>query len=142
MSAARVGDSLQNKPHAPVQRSRAFALGCALAGWLIPGLGQVIAGRWGRGIVFFCAVAGLVFTGYFQRGVVFAHQFSEPFGLLGFLADASSGVFYFVAKLFETSGPNIARAAGDYGTRFIATGGVLNLLAAFDAYAVAMGERD
>ncbi|HVB97933.1 MAG TPA: DUF6677 family protein [Candidatus Dormibacteraeota bacterium] len=139
---AEVGNSVRNKGQARVVRSRGTAFGFALAGWFIPGLGQVLAGRWGRGIVFFCAVASLVLTGYFQRGFVFAHQFGEPFGMLGFLADASTGLFYFVSKVFETNGPNIARAAGDYGTRFIATAGMLNLLAAFDAYAVAIGERD
>jgi hypothetical protein len=142
MSAADAGNSVHDKAHAPTARSRAVAFAYAVAGWFIPGLGQVLAGRWGRGIVFFCSVAALVLTGYFQRGFVFSSQFNEPFGLLGFLADASTGFFYFAAKSFEANGPNIARAAGDYGTRFIATGGVLNLLAAFDAYAVAIGERD
>lgn len=142
MNVAEVGDSLQNNSQAPAGRRRIFALVCVFAGWLIPGLGHVLAGRWGRGIVFFCTVTGLVLTGYFQRGFVFSEQFNAPFGLLGFVADASTGIFYFVSKLFETSGPNIARAAGDYGTRFIATAGVLNLLAVFDAYAVAIGERD
>jgi hypothetical protein len=123
-------------------RPRGTAFGYAVAGWFVPGLGQVLAGRWGRGIVFFCTVACLALTGYFQRGFVFSNQFSDPFGLLGFIADASTGIFYFAARLFESNGPNIARAAGDYGTRFIATAGVLNLLAVFDAYAVALGERD
>lgn len=142
MSAAGTGNSVRNRPRTPAGRSSGVAFGYAVAGWFVPGLGQVLAGRWGRGIVFFCAVASLALTGYFQRGFVFSHQFNQPFGLLGFIADASSGIFYFVAKVFEVHGPNIARAAGDYGTRFIATAGVLNLLAAFDAYAVAVGERD
>ncbi len=137
-----VGTTVHPQAKAPAGRSSSTAFAFALAGWFIPGLGQVLAGRWGRGIVFFCAVASLALTGYFQRGFVFTGHFNDPFGLLGFVADASTGLFYFVWKVFEVDGPNIARAAGDYGTRFIATAGVLNLLAAFDAYAVAIGERD
>ncbi|HVB35050.1 MAG TPA: DUF6677 family protein [Patescibacteria group bacterium] len=142
MNAANARNPVRHKTQSPPGPNHGAAFGCAVATWLVPGLGQVLAGRWGRGIIFFCAVASLALTGYFQRGFVFSHQFNGPFGLLGFLADASTGLFYFVSKLFESSGPNIARAAGDYGTRFIATAGVLNLLAAFDAYAVAIGERD
>ena len=135
------GASVRNKGQSPAVRSPGVAFAFAVAGWFVPGLGQVLAGRWGRGIVFFLTVASLALTGYFQRGFVFVGHFNSPFGLLGFLADASSGVFYLVWKVFEVHGPNIARSAGDYGTRFIATAGVLNLLAVFDAYAVAIGER-
>lgn len=142
MTVADVENSVQNETRERTARKPSVAFAFAVAGWFIPGLGQVLAGKWGRGIVFFCAVACMVLTGYFQRGFVFSNQFNEPFGLLGFVADASSGIFYLMARVFEVNGPNIARAAGDYGTRFIATGGVLNLLAVFDAYAVAIGERD
>jgi hypothetical protein len=114
----------------------------AIAGWLVPGLGHLLAGRWGRGIVFFLAVAAMLITGYLQRGFVFSTNFKDAFGLLGFLADIGNGILYFVWKVFETAGPDTARAAGDYGTRFIATAGVLNLLTVFDAYAVAIGEKD
>jgi len=60
---------------------------------------------------------------------------------VGFLADAGSGMFYLLARFFETAGPEIGRAAGDYGTRFIAAAGVVNLIAAFDAYEIAAGRR-
>jgi hypothetical protein len=113
-----------------------------LAGWLVPGLGHVVVGRWGRGVVYFCAVTAMVVTGYLQRGLVFSPHFTDAFGLLGFIADLGTGVFYFIWKLFETGGPDIARAAGDYGTRFIATAGVLNMLCALDALAIGIGEKD
>ena len=123
-------------------RTPAVATGFAIAGWVVPGLGHVFAGRWKRGVVYFLAVAALAMTGFLQRGFVFSPHFANAFGLLGFLADLGAGVFYFAAKLFEFGGPDIARAAGDYGTRFIAAAGVLNVLVALDAYAIAVGEKD
>jgi hypothetical protein len=122
--------------------SPGVAAGIALAGWLVPGLGHVLAGRWGRGVIYFLTVAALAITGFLQRGFVFSPHFTNAFGLLGFLADIGAGVFYFAAKIFEIGGPDIARAAGDYGTRFIATAGVLNMLIALDAYALSVGEKD
>lgn len=118
------------------------AFGVGVAGWFIPGLGHGLEGRWGRGAIYFCVVAAMVVTGYLQRGFVFSPHFSDAFGFLGFIADLGAGIFYFASKLFETAGPNIARAAGDYGTRFIATAGVLNLLCALDAFAISLGEKD
>jgi hypothetical protein len=113
----------------------------AIASWLVPGLGHFLLHRTGRGIVFFVAVGGLAIVGYHLRGNVFPPRSADPFGALGFLADAASGIFYLLARIFEWSGPDVSRAAGDYGTRFIAAAGVVNLIAAFDAYEIAGRRR-
>jgi hypothetical protein len=113
----------------------------AVLAWVIPGLGHLLLRRWQRSAVFFVAVGGLAVTGYVMRGNVFRPHSQDPFGTLGFLADASSGVFYLLAHAFEKAGPDVARALGDYGTRFIAGAGVVNLLGVCDAYEVARGRR-
>lgn len=117
----------------------AFLVG--LAAWLVPGLGHLLTGKWLRGLVFFCCVGGLAIAGYMLRGNVFARHSTDPFGTLGFLADVGSGMFYALAKFFERAGPDVSRAAGDYGTRFIAAAGVVNLLGVFDAFEIAAGRR-
>jgi hypothetical protein len=124
------------------RRNPGVAAGFAIAGWLVPGLGHVLSGRRGRGVIYFLTVAAMVITGFLQRGFLFSPHFVDAFSLLGFLADAGTGIFYFAGKIFELGGPDIARAAGDYGTRFIATAGVLNVLIALDAYSAAIGEKD
>lgn len=119
----------------------ALALFAAVAAWLVPGLGHLLLGRWGRALVFFCAVAGLVVSGYLLRGNVFPSHSGDPFGTLGFLADAGAGVFYYFSRFFEAAGPDVSRAAGDYGTRFIAAAGVVNLLAVLDTIEISTGRR-
>jgi hypothetical protein len=113
----------------------------AVAAWIVPGLGHLVLRRWGRALIFFLSVGGLAVTGYLLRGNVFPPRAGEPFGTLGFLADAGAGIFYFVSRFFETVGPDVSRAAGDYGTRFIAAAGIVNLLSVFDAYEIALGRR-
>jgi hypothetical protein len=78
----------------------ALALLAAVVAWLVPGLGHLLLGRWGRAMVFFGAVGGLVVTGYLLRGNVFPPHSGDPFGTLGFLADASAGVFYYFSRFF------------------------------------------
>jgi hypothetical protein len=119
----------------------ALALLAAISAWLVPGLGHLLLGRWGRALVFFAAVGGLVVTGYFLRGNVFPPHSGDPFGTLGFLADAGTGAFYYFSHFFEAAGPDVSRAAGDYGTRFIAAAGVVNVLAVLDVIEIATGRR-
>jgi hypothetical protein len=122
-------------------RVAAEALAMATAGWALPGLGHLLQRRWGRAVFLFLAVGGLALTGYAMRGELFARQSSDPFGALGFLADACSGAFYFLPRLLHWAGPDVSRAAGDYGTRFIAAAGVVNLLGMVDAYRIASGRK-
>lgn len=119
----------------------ALALLAAIMAWLVPGLGHLLLGRWGRALLFFAAVGGLVVTGYLLRGNVFAPHSGDPFGTVGFLADAGTGVFYYFSRFFESAGPDVSRAAGDYGTRFIAAAGVVNVLAVLDVIEIATGRR-
>jgi hypothetical protein len=118
-----------------------LALFAAITAWLVPGLGHLLLGRWGRALVFFAAVGGLVVTGYLLRGNVFPPHSGDPFGTLGFLADAGTGAFYYFSRMFEAAGPDVSRAAGDYGTRFIAAAGVVNVLAVLDAIEIATDRR-
>ena len=113
----------------------------AIVAWLVPGFGHLLIGRWGRALGFFVSVGGLAITGYLLRGNVFPPHSSDPFGTLGFFADAGTGVFYYLSRFFERGGPDVSRALGDEGTRFIAAAGIVNLLSAFDAYEIAAGRR-
>jgi hypothetical protein len=113
----------------------------AVAAWFVPGLGHLLLRRWGRALTFLVAAGGLALTGYHMRGHVFAYRAGDAFGNLGFLADLGAGGLYFLSKFFESAGPDISRAAGDYGTRFIASAGIVNLLSVLDAYEIAAGRR-
>ncbi len=128
---------------APPQDSRretiAFVIG--VAGWLVPGLGHVLMKMWGRAAACFLTVGILVIIGTAMRGNVFSSSGSDAFDSLGYLADLGTGTFYFVARSLETKGPDVSHAGGDYGTRFLATAGVLNLLAALHAYEAARGHK-
>lgn len=112
-----------------------------LAAWAVPGLGHALLRRWARAAGFFVAVGGLAVTGYVMRGEVFGPHTHGSFGTLGFLADTSAGVFYFLAHFIERAGPDISRATGNYGTRFVAAAGLVNLMGMIDAVETALGRR-
>jgi hypothetical protein len=112
-----------------------------LAAWAVPGLGHALLRRWVRAVGFFVAVGGLATVGYLMRGEVFGAHAHESFGTLGFLADSASGMFYFLAHFIETAGADVSRATGNYGTRFVAAAGLVNLIGIIDAVETAVGRR-
>ena len=119
--------------------SRAIAIG--LAGWVVPGLGHALQKMWGRALTFFIVVGVLVLVGAGMRGNLFGSEGGDAFAALGYFADLGAGSFYLLAKYIEVGGSDVSRAYGDYGTRFLAAAGVLNLLAALHAYEAARGRK-
>jgi hypothetical protein len=112
------------------------------AGWLVPGLGHLVQRRWGRGVAGFLAVGTMALFGLRMRGNVFPPQAGDAFGVLGFIADAGAGIFYLLAHTLQKAGGDVSHAAGDYGTRVLATAGVLNLLFVLDALEVSRGKKN
>jgi hypothetical protein len=109
----------------------------SLAAWLVPGSGHFLLKQWGRAAVFFFCVGGLAVTGYALRGHLYSPQGEDIFGLLGYLAQIGAGGFYFLARILEPHGPDVARSAGDFGTRFLAAAGLLNFLCILDVWEIA-----
>ena len=134
-------------PEAPVPAGEESAAGenrawaVAVAGWLVPGLGHALQRMWGRAFVVFVAVGLLVIAGASMRGNVFTSNGNDAFDTLGYIADLGTGCFYFLARFLERTGADVSHAGGDYGTRFLATAGVLNLLAALHAFEAARGRK-
>ncbi len=84
--------------------------------------------------------------GLHLRGIVFSFlppvdPRIDPLAFLGAVGDAGTGAFYFLAHVFERSGPDVSRAAGDYGTRLFAAAGVANVLCVIDACEIAIGRK-
>jgi len=122
-----------------LDENRAWAIG--IAGWLVPGLGHALQRMWGRAGVVFLAVGLLVITGARMKGNVFTSKGDDAFDTLGYVADLGTGSFYLAARALEGNGADVSHAGGDYGTRFLATAGVLNLLAALHAFEAARGRK-
>ena len=126
----------------PLQGSVPLAMGAAVAGWIVPGLGHLILRKWDKAVVYFLAVAALAVTGLLMRGNVFtASGAGDAFDMLGFFADLGSGIFYFLSHSINAAGPDVSRAAGDNGTRLFATAGVLNLLCVLEAFQIGLGRK-
>ena len=114
-------------------------------GWLIPGGGHFLLKRRGRGALLLFSVASMFLLGIMLRGVLFEPKTGDLLATIiycgGFLGDLASGVFYLLTVWLGYAQPDVAGFAHDYGTKFLVTAGLLNVLAMVDAYEIAAGKK-
>lgn len=123
-------------------RGEGKAVLMAVCAWLVPGLGHALQRRFGRAVVYFWSVGALVAIGVAMHGNIFSWEgANDAFDILGFLSNAGTGIFYFAAHSLGGATIDVAHAAGDYGTRFFAVAGVLNLLCVMEAHEIARGRK-
>ena len=114
-------------------------------GWMIPGGGHFLLKRRGRAVLLMVAVTSMFLCGLMMRGVMFQPQTGDLLTTLintgGFVGDLASGILYFLSVWFGYNQPDVPGAVHDYGTKFLVTAGLLNLLALVDAYEIAAGRK-
>jgi TM2 domain-containing membrane protein YozV len=115
-------------------------------GWLIPGGGHFLLKRNGRGALLLVSVTGMFLCGLMMQGAMFQPQNGDLLTTLintgGFLGDLCSGILYLLSVWFGYNQPDLAGHVHDYGTKFLVTAGLLNVLAMVDVYEIAAGRKD
>jgi hypothetical protein len=115
-------------------------------GWLIPGGGHFLLKRTGRGALLMVSVTGMFLCGLMMQGAMFQPQNGDLLTTLintgGFLGDLCSGILYLLSVWFGYNQPDMAGHVHDYGTKFLVTAGLLNVLAMVDVYEIAAGRKD
>jgi len=129
----------------PMPPLSAWAPAVAL-GWLIPGGGHFLLKRSGRGLLLLLAVTGMFLCGLMMRGAMFTPQSGDLLTTLintgGFIGDIFSGILYLLSAWLGYNQPDQAGAVHDYGTKFLVTAGLLNILALVDAYEIAARRKE
>lgn len=125
----------------------AAAWGIASAGWLVPGAGHFLQGRWQRGAIIAAAVAAMFLTGLRLGGHLYGFGMSGP-GMSGLvqippaIADLGAGILYIVCSITGTGfAEHAERATFEYGNTFLLVAGLLNYLGMLDAFDIAAGRK-
>ena len=115
-------------------------------GWLVPGGGHLYLKRTGRGLLLLAAITSMFLCGLMMRGAMFQPQYSDLLTTLintgGFIGDVASGILYLLTVMLGYNQPDVAGHVHDYGTKFLVTAGLLNILAMVDAFEIAAGRKD
>ena len=114
-------------------------------GWLVPGGGHLLLKRTGRGVLLLVAITVMFLCGLMMRGTMFTPQGDDLLTVLinwgGWVGNAASGILYLMSVWLGYAQPDVAGAVHDYGTKFLVTAGLLNLLAIADAFEIARGRK-
>jgi hypothetical protein len=117
-----------------------------LAAWIVPGGGHFLQKKTGRGALLLASIGLMFLFGMLMRGMMFSPEKGDILTTLinygGFVCDLASGVFYFAATMFGYAAPDLPGDVHDYGTKFLVTAGLLNILAMVDSYEIAVGKKD
>jgi hypothetical protein len=102
--------------------------------------------RTGRGLLLMASISSMFVCGLMMRGAMFTPQSADLLTTLintgGFIGDLASGVLYLLTVWLGYSQPDVAGAVHDYGTKFLVTAGLLNILAMVDVFDIAVGRKD
>ncbi|HXE91385.1 MAG TPA: DUF6677 family protein [Terriglobales bacterium] len=119
----------------------AWAVVVTIVAWLVPGGGHFLLKRWIRGGLLLLSVATMFVLGILMQGKVYSPNTGDILDMLGFVGDLGAGLFYIVTRMMDWGRGSINLATADYGTKYIVVAGLLNVIAAVDAYHIAIGEK-
>jgi hypothetical protein len=111
------------------------------AGWLVPGAGHFLLGKWIRALLLLVSIVAMFSIGISLQGKIYTPSSGDPLDILGFAGDLGSGALYLLARVFDLGHSAVVTAVADYGTKFIVVAGLLNLVAAVDAHSLATGRK-
>ena len=126
--------------HIPGERSTLPAL-VLLLGWLVPGAGHLLLGKWVRALLLFTAIFAMYLLGMALNGKVYTPNTGEMLDILGFVGQLGMGLLYMVTRFFGWGASSAATTLNDYGTKYLVACGLLNLIAAVDAHSLANGRK-
>jgi hypothetical protein len=112
-----------------------------VAGWLVPGAGHLLLGKWVRAGLLMVSIVGMFAIGVALQGKVYTPNTGEPLDMLGFAGDLGAGLLYGLARLLGWGQAPVLVGMADYGTKFIEVAGLLNIVAAVDAHSLASGRK-
>jgi hypothetical protein len=150
-------------PIAPARPRVNPVVPCVLA-WLVPGLGHAWLGRTGRAAAFFLIVLATFALGIVSGGSASVVDRQQPLSFLATLDGLAMGPLDLVARkvslgeiVFALPDPEgdphrqalltrirerVKIATYEYGSTFLLTAGLMNILLILDAFDIATGRKD
>lgn len=114
----------------------------AALSWLAPGLGYFLLRRRIRGALAVVAIVGMFVIGLMLQGQLYQwSQLGDLLSYLGWIGDLCAGSLYFIGRLAGWGAGNPFTVWGNYGTTFLISSGLMNILVAADVRDIALGRK-
>ena len=110
--------------------------------WLVPGAGHFALGRRSRGLVFAAVIATALLTGWKLDGNLYRPVEDQPLTRLATLGAMGVGFPYFVLRYGVAYEGDPLSGGYEYGTVFLLSAGLMNLLLVLDTWDIAGGRKE
>ena len=137
MSAKKV----RGAEEVPRRRSLPRELVCFLA-WLVPGAGHLVLGRWQRALGFAALVLLSLTIGCQLDGNLPWQWGGSPLRTLATTGAMGSGLPYFVLRFGMGYEGSPGAPGFEYGSAFLITAGLMNLLLILDVWDISQGHKE
>ncbi|MFT4112422.1 DUF6677 family protein [Silvibacterium sp.] len=121
--------------------TKGFVYSALLAGWLVPGAGHLLIGKWGRALLLFVSITAMFWLGIAMQGKLYQPNTGDVLDMLGFVGDLGNGLYYILGRIFDLGHSAVQIATADYGTKFVVVAGLLNFISAVDAHNLRIGRK-
>ena len=132
---------MPNKPAAGTSAQQGFVYLPLIAGWLVPGAGHFLLGKWVRGLLLAAAIVLMFALGLAMHGKLYTGA-QDILDILGMVGDLGNGALFFVGRLMGLGADPVQVTTADYGSKFIVVAGLLNVIAAVDAHNLRTGRKE
>ena len=139
--AAAASEPHAGAPAAPAGVPRGNRYLAAVLAWLVPGLGHVYLGRWLRGAAFCTLVSTAAVVGVSLDGKLWRPVAGKPLSYLATPGAMGLGGGYFVLRTGLGYQGDVTAAGYEYGSAFLLTAGLMNVLLVLDAWDVSRGRK-
>lgn len=112
-----------------------------IAAWLIPGCGHLMLGKKVRAGIFFVIIMIAIATGVLLEGNLHRILPNQPLTILATLGSMGSGIPYFALRFLVGYQGNVVAPGYEYGSAFMLTAGLMNLLLVLDVFDIARGRK-
>lgn len=133
--------SQTERPNEQSQQLSARTMATLLAAWLVPGAGHLMLGKLRRGVIFFLIVLTAIAVGCLLEGNLYRVLPNQPLTILATLGSMGMGTPYFILRFIFGYQGNIVAAGYEYGSAFLLTAGLMNLLLILDAWDIVRGRK-
>ena len=140
-SKKQVGSASESASFESKPMSMIATLAICSGGWLVPGLGHILIGRWLRGVIFAACVLVMFALGLAMHGKLYDLEFDQPLHLFAFIANIGTGAAYWIAEHLGFGLGTMTWPSYDYGTTYLWVCGLLNYLIVLDAFDIAQRRK-
>jgi hypothetical protein len=130
---------------APTPASTGKTIAACVAGFVLPGLGHIVLGKFVRGALIGGVIIVMFVLGFVKEGHLSKPEAKEWLTWFFSFLDVGMGLPYFVCLAgdlgFQITPEQAAKVTYEYGNTFFCVAGALNMLAVMDAYDIGVGRK-